>query len=88
MTNFRISDHALVRFLERAGGLDVEELRARLANSLARAHHAANSVDANDYLIKADGLVYVVRRAPEGHAVTTIYEDEALHPGAKALAPQ
>jgi hypothetical protein len=30
-----VSDHALLRFLERAGGLDIEELRATAGNSLA-----------------------------------------------------
>lgn len=73
-----ISDHALLRFLERAGGLDIEELRARLASSLARAHLAARSLGGSDYLIRSDGLVYVVR----GETVTTVLE----HKGSGALA--
>jgi len=72
MTRPRVSDHALVRFVERAGGLDVEALRACLENSLARAHSAARSVSSADYLIKADGLVYVVR----GEIVTTLVEEK------------
>jgi hypothetical protein len=56
----RISDHALVRFLERAGGLDVEAVRLALADSLARAASAAEQLDARRYTIQADGLRYVV----------------------------
>lgn len=67
-----ISDLAMLRFLERAGGLDIDELRARLVNSLCRAHAAARSLSGSDYLIKADGLVYVVR----GDTVTTIVDDQ------------
>lgn len=35
--NVRVSDHALLRFIERAGGLDVESVRAALQGSLKRA---------------------------------------------------
>jgi len=76
-----VSDHALLRFLERAGGLDVEDLRGRLANSLARAHGAAQSVGAGNYIIKADGLVYVVR----GETVTTVLEEKAGYTAARAM---
>jgi hypothetical protein len=78
MTHPRISDHALVRFLERAGALDVEGLRARLAASLGRACAAADTIDARDYLIQADGLLYVVRDG----TVTTVLDH--LSPGASA----
>lgn len=56
-----ISDHALVRFLERSGALDVEAVRGALATSLERAHRAAQRVGIDDYEIVADGLRYVVR---------------------------
>lgn len=67
-----VSDHALLRFLERAAGMDVDGFRASLNASLARAHAAARSLSTADYLIKADGLIYVVR----GDTVTTIVEDK------------
>jgi hypothetical protein len=67
-----VSDHALLRFLERAAGLDIEALRINLNASLARAHAAARTVSGSDYLIKADGLIYVVR----GDTVTTIVPDK------------
>lgn len=64
----RISDHALVRFLERAGGMDVEGLRETLAASLERAYTSARSIGDGDFLIQADSLTYVVR----GEAVVTV----------------
>lgn len=76
-----VSDHALLRFLERAAGLDVDGLRATLNASLARAHAAARSVSASDYLIKADGLLYVVR----GETITTILDDKEAYGRASAL---
>ena len=57
----RVSDHALLRFVERAGGLDIEALRAALEASLKRAVDAAGKVDADEYVVVADGLRYVVR---------------------------
>jgi hypothetical protein len=75
-----VSDHALLRFLERAGGLDIEELRVRLTNSLVRAHAAARTLGKGDYLIRSDGLLYVVR----GETVTTVVEDKTPRPGVDA----
>lgn len=68
-----ISDHALLRFLERGAGVDIQALRISLNTSLARAHAAARSLSGSDYLIKADGLVYVVR----GDTVTTVLEESS-----------
>jgi hypothetical protein len=79
-----VSDHALLRFFERAGGLDIEELRARLVNSLIRAHKAARSLGDSDYLIRSDGLVYVVR----GETVTTVLEDKGERSHAATLSQQ
>ena len=68
-----VSDHALVRFLERAGGLDVEGLRERLTISLARAGAAATALGAGDFTVKADGLAYLVC----GGIVVTVLPDDA-----------
>jgi len=56
-----VSDRALLRFLDRAGDLDIEQLRARLEGSLARAVAAAESIGVTDYAITADGLSFMVR---------------------------
>ncbi len=63
-----VSDHALLRFLERAGGLDVEGVRTHLAMSLARAHASAAALGKRDYIIIADGVRYQVC----GETVTTV----------------
>ena len=56
-----ITDHALVRFLERAGGLNIEVLRLELAGSLSRARAVAEDLGGGDYVIVVDQLRYVVR---------------------------
>ncbi|MEX2480224.1 MAG: hypothetical protein WD928_05120 [Gammaproteobacteria bacterium] len=65
----RISDHALVRFLERAGGHDIAAIRDALSASLDRARVAAGAVAETEYAIVADGLSYVVRH---GTVVTVL----------------
>lgn len=79
-----ISDHALLRFLERAGRLDVEGLRETLSRSLQRAKEAATGLGAGDYTIKADGMVYIV---VDGRVVTT-FADTGSPVVVRALAPE
>ncbi len=67
----RVSDHALLRFLQRAGGLDVDGCRANLEGSLKRAAFAAESIGAIEYAIIADGMRYVVR---DGIVVTVVFD--------------
>ena len=67
-----VSDRALVRFLERAGGVNLEALREQLKVSLGRAAGAAAAVGAADYVVKADGLDYVVVNG----VVVTVLKDE------------
>jgi hypothetical protein len=68
-----VSDHALVRFLERAGGMDVESVRQSLQIGLARCAAAARSMGSADFVIKMDGHLFVVR----GDMVTTVLDDSA-----------
>lgn len=81
---FGVSDKALLRFLELAADLDIAGLRNSLNASIARAHTDARTVSKSDYLIKADGLIYVVR----GDAVTTVTEDKEPIGRAAVLAKQ
>ena len=63
MTRAYVSDYALLRFLERAGGLDVEGLRESIGASLDRSIQAASKMGATDIVvIQADGLRYIVRK--------------------------
>lgn len=82
MTSPRVSDHALLRFLERAGGLAVEQLRQTLETSLDRAGRAAAELDASEYLIVVDDLTFVVRSG----TVTTILPEGSPGSRARALA--
>lgn len=72
MTRLRISDHALVRFLERAGGLDIDAVRAAMAEGLGRAVGMAEELRAERYTIVVGGLRYVVER---GTLVTVLEGD-------------
>lgn len=56
----RVTDHALVRFLERSGAADVEALRTVLATGLERGRRTAARVGLSDYVIVADGMKFVV----------------------------
>ncbi len=78
----RVTDHALVRFLERAGGLDVDALRAVLAASLERAATAAASIGARRCTVIVDGLRYVIE---DGHLVTVL--DASMRFGEVHRAP-
>jgi len=79
-----VSDHALVRWLERTGAVNVQQLKLILAGSLQRASAAAEKVSAGRYVILADGLVYVVR----GGVLVTVIEDDGRNSRIRALAHQ
>ncbi|MGR4892261.1 hypothetical protein ACIPPQ_14635 [Sphingopyxis sp. LARHCG72] len=79
MSGPRLSDHAVLRFLERSG-VQVEQLRATLESALDRAGRAAAELEASEYLIVLDDLTFVVR----GGTVTTILPEGS--PGARARA--
>ena len=61
MTKLRVTDHALVRILERIAGLDVEGLRAHIVASLERACAAAAEIDQKEFTISSNGFRYVIR---------------------------
>jgi len=67
----RVSDHALLRLLQRAGGVDVEAFRAQIEAALSRAVAKADGIGGGHYRILADGLVYVVR----DNVVATVLTD-------------
>lgn len=82
MSRITVSDHPLNRWLERTGALDVEALRAMLANSLEAAATAAASMSTRRYLIIADGLLYLV----EDGTLKTVLPDNTLNDHVKALS--
>jgi hypothetical protein len=67
-----VSDHALVRYLERVGGFAVEQLRRELGLRLAEAAQAGAST------VTIDNFAYRIARDAEGRAcVTTVLPVEA-----------
>lgn len=62
MTATRISDHAVLRWLERSAGLDVEAIRAALASNavdVAAAIHCDTVILPNGCRLKMSGAVVV-----------------------------
>lgn len=61
----RVSDHAIVRYLERAQGLDIEALRVEIGRRVERGAELGAtgvSIDGLHYVI-AGGVVVTVERA-------------------------
>ena len=77
-----ISDHGLMCWLERTGLVDFGPMRRELSRSLERAVGAAASIGVEDYLILADGLVYVMR----DHTLVTVLPEDNRHARARAIA--
>lgn len=71
--HINVSDHALLRLLERAGGVDVEALRGAVARSVGRAVAVADAIGANEFVIVADGFNYVVKNG----VVVTVFQESA-----------
>lgn len=61
----QVSDHALVRYLQRIGGFDIERLRSTIAARCAEAARAGASG------IIIDGHEFIIQRAFDGSAVVT-----------------
>ena len=80
--SLKVSDHALVRWMERTGMANLDPVKEAIAASLERAAAAALKLGVAEFLILADGLVYVVR---EGVVVTVAPEDNR-HQYSRALA--
>ncbi len=76
-----VTDHAVLRWLDRTGLIDVNALRAGIEDRLARAHQAAATMGVDNYLIVADSLIYVVR----DNVVTTVMNDEGRFSHARRL---
>ncbi len=76
-----ISDHALMRWLERTGALDAAAMKDLLAKTLMRSWAAARAMSQSEFLILCDGLVYVV----QNDVVVTVLPNDGRH--ASRLTP-
>ena len=64
-----VSDHALVRWLERSNLVNVAQLREQLAASLSSACVAADRINVNEFAVCRDGWKYIVRN----HTLVTVF---------------
>lgn len=71
----RVCDHALLRFIGRVGGLDVEGLRRHVAESMERAVVAAETIGIRELVVVADGNKYVIVRG----VVVTVLDGKMNH---------
>lgn len=71
-----VSDHALVRWLERNNIINIAQLRDQLATSLGPACGAADRINVSEYAVRRDGWKYVVR----DHTLVTVFpmKDQAI----------
>ena len=70
----RVSDHAVLRYLERHGGFEIEKLRQDIGRRLAP--FAATGA----HRIKIDGIVFAIREDAQGKTVTTVLEQSRSAP--------
>lgn len=69
----RVSDHAVVRYLERAGGFDIERLRREIA------HRVQEAVDAGASGVLIEGHRFCIKEDADGRpCVTTVIEQDWL----------
>jgi hypothetical protein len=64
----RVTDHAVVRFLERVGGVDVEALRQGIARAVDEAARMGASA------VTIDGFRYALEQDDQGPVVVTVHE--------------
>lgn len=68
-----VTDHAVLRYIERIHGMNVETLREELKQRALRAAEAADRVGASNYVINSNG---VRMRVVGGHVVTVLTPKE------------
>lgn len=78
-----VTDHAILRFLERAHGLPVEAMRADLSTRLNRAFLAAEKLGELQMHVVVDGLRFVVR---DGKVTTVMLNDDPTYARRKGIA--
>ena len=63
-----VSDHAVLRYLERVGGFEIDTLRAEIARRVGKLY----APGATNVII--EGFRYVVEQGDDGPVVVTIFE--------------
>lgn len=65
-----VSDHAVLRYLERVGGFEIDALRAEIASRVGQVYASG----ASNVII--DGFRFAVEDGLTGPVVVTVYEKE------------
>lgn len=71
--SLHVTDHAVLRFLERVHGLELEKLRAELRAKAERGMTAAQSIGGGHYTLVVDGVKF---RCCNDRIVTVVTGDE------------
>ena len=74
MKRLRVSDHAVLRYLERHGGFEIEKLRADMERRLTPLFASGA------HRVQFDGLVFVARGTDEARTVTTVLDRDRAAP--------
>lgn len=77
-----VTNTALVNWLERTGAADFSGVREAIGKSLAGAAEAAEVLGVGEFLILADGLVYVIRE----QTLIGVSAEDGRHKHARLLA--
>lgn len=67
MTKIRVTDHAILRYLERAGGFDIDRMRREITSRIERVGFTTPGH------VRIDGMTFVVKDTPDGPIVTTAF---------------
>lgn len=73
----RVTDHALIRFLERAGGFQIEKLRREIEKKVYR------SAPEGATGIKVDGVNFVIVSDGQERVITTVMDSDWVNHGPK-----
>lgn len=71
MTGLRITDHAVLRYLERVGGFEIERLRTEMARRIAMSGPGQVGRD-GEICITIDAAIFVLRTHGGVQMVTTV----------------
>lgn len=82
MTRLRVSDHAVLRYLERIGGFEIDRLRVEIARTVA----ATGRTGAGTAVIA--GAAYVVRDSDTGPVITTVMTTAELRQQRRQRPPR
>lgn len=77
MTRLRVTDHAVLRYLERVGGFDIRKLRSEMTRRITEARVPGTSH------VQLDGISFVIREEEDCHVVTTTMTGGAHKPSKK-----